>query len=253
MATNVTPQAILSLPVQQIATTQQLGPFVKTYKSIIRRTMVLIGSIVLFVFGVVFLVVGIAGSVISLPIIGLLFIAMPIYWRYTVLKIAKQQIHLFQYGMVIENRNQVQAFPWHQVSEILQSVTRRYRYGSYVTIYLYTLRRADGYKMQLNNFTKNVAELGPIVAKGVTQVQVPRALSLLHAGQTLTFAPFSINLQGISRQQEFLPWTQIQTVSVKKGYVKIKKIGTSRNWANVPVAKIPNFLVFTVIADEMRK
>jgi hypothetical protein len=31
------------------------------------------------------------------------------------------------------------------------------------------------------------------------------ALSPLNAGQTLTFAPFSLNLQGISKKQEFCP------------------------------------------------
>lgn len=252
MAANMTPPGLLSLPVQQVATAQQLGPFAKIYKTTIVRTT--IGSSVFLIAGVAFFIGGIVGSVIFLSIIGLLFIAMAIYMLYTAIRIFDQKIYLFQYGMIIEHRNQLQAFPWHQASEVLQSITRNYRNGIYVgTTYFYTLHRADGYQIKLNNLTKNIAELGQAVARGITQALVPRALKSLNDGQTLTFTPFNINLQGIANKREFIPWAQVQSIDVKKGYVQIKKTGTSRIWGNVPVAKIPNYLVLTVIAEEMRR
>jgi hypothetical protein len=252
MAVNMTPQGILSLPVQQVAAAQQLGAFSKTYKTTIVKTVV--GSSAFLVGGVAFFIGSIAGSIVILMVFALSFLAMAIYMIYSAIQVVNQQIHLFQYGMVIEHKNQLQAFPWNQASEVMQSITRNYRNGVYVgTTYFYTLRRADGYQIKLNNLTKDIAELGQAVAKGIMQALVPRALSSLSAGQTLTFAPFSINLQGISNKREFIPWTQVQAVDVKKGYVQIKKTGTSRTWGNVPVAKIPNYLVLTVIAEEMRR
>jgi hypothetical protein len=253
MAVNMAPQGILSLPVQQVATAQQLGPFMKTYKTTLVRTIL---GIIFFFVGTVFFFVGaVAGSQIVLLLLGLLCLALVIYLVYTAIQVANRQIHLFQYGIVIEQGNQVQPFPWSQASEVLQSITRNYRNGIYVgTTYLFTLRRIDGYQIKLNNMTKNIAELGPAVAKGITQALVPRALTSLSAGQTLRFTPFSINQQGITNiRNEFLPWAQVQAINVTKGYVQIKKIGTSRNWGNVAVAKIPNFLVLTVVAEEMRR
>ena len=252
MATNMTPQSILSLPVQQVAATQQLGAFSKTYKTAIARTI--IGSSIFLAMGIVFFIGVIAASSIFLTVFALLFIALALYMFYTASQIFDQKIYLFQYGMIIEHKNQLQAFPWYQASEVLQSITRNYRNGIYVgTTYSYTLRRADGYQIKLNNLTKDVAELGQAVARGITQTLVPRALNSLNAGQTLTFAPFTINLQGISNKHEFIPWTQVQSIDVKKGYVQIRKIGISRIWSNVQVANIPNYLVLTVIAEEMRR
>ena len=99
--------------------------------------------------------------------------------------------------------------------------------------------------------TKNIAELGPAIAQAITRELVPRALHSIRVGQTLTFAPFSVNQQGIGNGREFLPWSQVQAVEVKQGRVAVKKTGTLRGSWTSKVAKIPNFLVFTVVADQM--
>jgi len=252
MAANMVSQGILSFPVQQAAEAQQLGPFTKTYKTTLVRTIIAI----IFFLGcaAVCFIGGTVGGQIVLLIVALGSLALVGYFIYTAITVGGQKIHLFQYGIVIERGDQVQPFPWIQASEVLQSITRHYRNGIYVgTTYLFTLRRADGYQIKLNNMTKNIAELGPAVAKGITQALVPRALNSLSAGQTLPFPPFSINMQGISKNNDFVPWGQIQSVNVVRGYLQIKKIGSRWNWGNVAVSKIPNFLVLTVVADEMRR
>jgi hypothetical protein len=73
----------------------------------------------------------------------------------------------------------------------------------------------------------------------------------IRTGQTLTFAPFSMSQQGINNGHESLSWSQVQAVDVNQGYVRIKKTGMSKSWGTASVAKIPNFLVFIVIAQEM--
>lgn len=113
------------------------------------------------------------------------------------------------------------------------------------------MRRVDGHHVKLNNLTKDIAELGPAMAQSVTRELVPRALHAIRVGQTLTFAPFSVNQQGIGNGYEILPWSQIQGVEVQSGRVTVKKAGTSRGWGTDRIAKIPNLLVFTVVAEEM--
>ncbi|MFL5704866.1 MAG: DUF6585 family protein [Ktedonobacteraceae bacterium] len=258
MATNMVPQDMLPPQVQQVAASHRLGAFLKAYNASLVRTI--IGALVFLVGAILFF----AGGIFPLDetvmtrgillVFALLFLGMAIYMVSTVIQAAGRQIYLFQEGIVIDKSNQVQAFPWNQVAEVWQSITRNYRNGVYVgTTYMYTLRRVDGYQVKLNNLMKDIAELGPAIAEGITRELVPRALHSIRTGQTLTFAPFSVNQQGISNGREFLPWSQVQAVEVKQGRVTVKKTGTSRGSWMTMVAKIPNFLVFTVVAEEIRR
>jgi hypothetical protein len=258
MATNMIPQDLLPLPVLQVAAAHRLGAFLKVYNTNLVKTI--IGSLVFLAGAAFFFAGGIFPpdeTVVSrgvLMVFALLFLCAAIYLLSTVIQAANQQIYLFQQGLVIDRSHQLQAFPWNQVAEVWQSITRNYRNGSYVgTTYLYTLRRIDGYQVKLSNLTKDIAELGPAIAQGITRELVPRARYTLRAGQTLTFAPFSMSQQGISNGHELLSWSQVQAVNVSQGYVKIKKTGMSQDWGTASVAKIPNFLVFTVIAEEMMR
>lgn len=256
MAANIVPQDILPLSVQQIAASERLGTFMKMYKSSLTRTI--IGAIFFLLGGVLFVGGGALPPDLSvvtravLLIFGLLFLGLTIYMVFTVIQAAGQQIFLFQQGMVIEKKGQLQVFPWNQAAEVWQSITRQYRNGVYVgTTYNFTLRRTDGYQIKLGNLTKNIAELGPAISEGVSRALVPRAFQSLQAGQTLTFAPFSITLQGISNGRETISWAQVQGVDVKQGRLTVRKTGSSRSWGTVMVSKIPNFLVFIVVAEEL--
>lgn len=256
MAMNMASQNMLPMPVQLAAMAHQLGAFSKVYPATIVKTI--IGALVFLVIGIGFAAAGIlpqdtsgATKVVFL-IFALLFVFTALYMMYGAIRVANQQVYLFQEGLVITKGEQVQPFPWTQANEVTQSITRNYRNGVYTgTTYLFTLRRADGYELKLDNLTKGIAELGPAVAQGITRALVPRALQSLQMGQTLPFNPFSINQQTISNGKATIPWTQVQSVDVKQGQVTVRQIGNKRVWGSAMVAKIPNFLVFTVVADEM--
>lgn len=256
MATNMVSSGVLPPPVQQVAAAQRLGTFRKIYKASVIRTI--IGSGVFLAAAALFCLGGLlppgqeAMTRFVLLVFGVLSLGLAFYLGYTVIQVAKQQIYLFEQGMVIERGAQVQAFPWNQIAEVWQSITRNYRNGRYVgTTYLYTLRRTDGYRFKLDNLTKDIAELGPVIAQAIAREMVPPALHAIQGGQTLTFASLSLTQRGIANRREMLPWSQIQGVNVHQGRATIKKAGTSRVFWTDRVAKILNFLVFTVIADEM--
>jgi hypothetical protein len=99
--------------------------------------------------------------------------------------------------------------------------------------------------------TKKIDELGQAVAQGITQALVPRALHSIQTGQTLTFAQFSIDIQGISNGRESIPWQQVEAVNVNQGQISIQKAGKFFSWGSAPVSKIPNFLVFIALSEEM--
>lgn len=256
MATNMAPQEALPLPVQQAAAALRLGAFTKVYKVSARRTIV--GASIILAAAVFFSGGGIFPQNISdstrttLIVCGLAFLGIAFYMFYTVVQVRNQQIYLFQQGIVIEKGGRVEVFPWSQAAQVLQSITRNYRNGVYVgTTYIYTLQRADGYQIKLDNLTKEVAELGQSVAQGIARELIPRAFQALQYGQTLPFGTFSLNQQGISNKGDFIPWQQVQAVEVKQGKISIKKVGAKRAWGSTMVAKTPNFLVFTVVTEKM--
>lgn len=256
MSTNTVPPGMLPLPVQQAAAARGLWAFLKTYTVSLRGTIVgacffLLGA-ALFCVGSIFppdLTITTRGL---LLVSALFFLGLALSLAWSVIQVANQQVYLFEQGLVVERGKQVQVFPWNQVAAVWQSITRTYRNGRYAgTTYVYTLRRADGYQVKLNNLTKDIAELGAALAQGITRELVPQALHSLQAGQTLTFASLSINREGISNGQAFLPWSQVQGIDVQQGRVSVKKTGTARAFWTNRVAKIPNFLVFMAVTSEM--
>jgi len=255
MAVNMAPQGSLPMPVQQAAMAQQLGAFMKGYKATLVR--MILGTIVFAALGLFFVALAINtsgdGSGIAIGgVLGLLSFGLTAFFIYRIVQAAGQQIYLFQQGIVIEHKGQVQAFPWNQATEVWQSITRHYTNGVYTgTTYQYTLQRGDGYKIKLDNTTKGIAELGQAVTRGITQELVPRAMNSIRAGQTLTFGRFSVNQQGIGNGKEFIPWPQVQAVNVNRGQVTVKKAGKFLNWGSAMVAKIPNFFVFLAVSEEM--
>jgi hypothetical protein len=256
MTTNMAPPAILPQSVQQVAAAQRLGAFTKVYTTAVVRTI--IGSLVFLAAAALFCAGGLlppeltVTARIALLACGLLFLGLAFSLANSVIQVANQQIYLFEQGMVIDKGKQVQAFLWNQVSEVWQSITRTYRNGRYVgTTYVYRLRRADGYQVKLNNLTKDIAELGPTMAQSITRELFPRALHAIRAGQTLTFATFSVNRQGIGNGRDFLPWSQVQGLDVQQGRVTVKQAGRSRGSWSDKVANTPNFLVLTLVAEEM--
>jgi hypothetical protein len=235
-----------------MATAHQLGAFTKGHPAALIKSI--IGTVMCAGAGIFFLAIGLLADTSSIVfiLVTLLFFGIAAVLIYKIIQSADQKVYLFQQGMVIERKGQLQAFPWNQTAEVFQSITRHYRNGIYTgTTYRYTLRRVDGYQLKLDNMTKGIAELGQAVAQGVAQALVPRALQSIQAGQTLTFAQFSINAQGIGNGRETIPWQQVEAVNVNRGQISIQKAGKFFNWGSAPVSKIPNFLVFIALSQEM--
>ena len=258
--TNLASQDVVPLPVQQAAYAQQLGAFIKACKVSIFNVVAAIFVIILFWgAGIYFLGRGLfeqdnIGIHVSSLVFGLVLLGVPIgvfYLQYgqnlsALPRGIRRRIYLFQQGIVIDRAGQLQPFPWHQTAEFWEDVFTSTK-GSHFN---YTLRRLDGYQIKLNDLTKGIRELGPAMAQGITQALVPRAWQALQSGQTLTFAPFSINQQGIGNGREWLPLSQVQEITRREGRVSIKKVGMSQAWG---AALIPNCRVFTTIAADLRQ
>jgi len=57
----------------------------------------------------------------------------------------------------------------------------------------------------------------------------------------------------LNNGHELLPWTQVEAVDVKNGFVSVKRQGAWLSWDKVAAAEIPNFFVFQALVDYVLK
>jgi hypothetical protein len=239
----------------QLAGAYQLGTPQREYKVGMKLwrtiTWVVLGLILGGIFG--FAALGSSGSPsgkIVFLLCGVFFVGMVLYYVLTPVIYRSWRVYVCTEGFVFTRGGKVEAFRWDQIESMLQAVTRRYTNGVYTgTTHKYTVRRRDGGQVVLNDRLADVEELGNTISDKVTNYQLPQVISAYNAGQTITFGPLSISMQGVSNGKELLPWNQIKEMGVKQGVVSVRKEGKWLNWSTVEVAKIPNIFVFMALVN----
>lgn len=259
---------LLQPKLQQAATTGQLGSLLKSYNaSVIEVSKGLGLSIVPLIFGIVFaapvLIALFAAFNISIGelllsgVIAFFLLAGGLYVAYGALRGAGQKVYLFQHGFMVVRWGQVSVYPWAQIQAIRQHITRHYKKSAFGekykgTTYEYTIQRADGKTLGLDNYVRNIEELGEAITLRFSEFFSPTAMASLKAGATLTFGSWGINLQGISNKKGMLPWSEMRNYQIVGGRIHIvrKKGGY---WDSNAVRFLPNVFVFTALVDYVLK
>jgi hypothetical protein len=191
-----------------------------------------------------------------------------------------QEIQVFEFEQgLLEQRpgSPPDTFRWDQIATVRQDSTATYTNGVYgSTSFVYTIISHDGQSAQIAgsyrdparvpaaawstvddpkaSVWRRYAALGAAVARHVATAQLPAAKAALDRGEKLAFGNFAISASGMSAGRRGpLPWSLISDVQVTDGVVSIKQSGESAPFSRRPVSKIPNFLLFTTLADMLRK
>ena len=220
------------------------------------------GSVVCFILALFFIIWGVnaasessAGAGIGI-VAALIFAAMGLFALTRGLSISNSNLHVYlcERGFLYTEKNMApQPFLWDQI-QVWRAVTRHYRNGAYTgTTTIYTIQRHDGYRIMLNNRLNNIEYLGAAISEQATQAQLPRAIQTFNSGQTLSFASLTLSQQGISNGRELLPWTQVQAVDVKDGYISVKRQGGWFRWAKLAASEVPNLFIFLALVDHVLK
>jgi len=226
--------------VYQLAGTYQLGTLNVLYKPTFTNPLAIIGITI----GVIILDIILAAVIYNVGFIVYILFLLPIFMIvFAINRIANcnLRVYAFTNGLVRAKGSQNDVIRWDQVQAVLQNITR----GTYSgTTHNYTVRRGDGATFKFGSVLRNVANLGQTLQQEVARALLPRAIAAYNAGSALPFGSLSISVQGINNGSETVPWNQVQNVEVKQGFVLVKKMGKSLNWARVKVSTIPNFPVF---------
>lgn len=164
---------------------------------------------------------------------------------------------LFQNGFAYCDGDEVQPIAWSDVATILAQTTQVMYYGVIPTnkYHYFHLWTNSGKNIKLDNSFNGTEELGKLISKSVTPLQVEKFNLALDQGQAITFGPIAISqTQGIQINGGLYGWNEIQEVSEIKGEVKIKttKNGTAETVKEVANA-IPNRDAFMIIASNLLK
>jgi hypothetical protein len=209
---------------------------------------------------IVALIIMIAGVAIFIWwdwIFGIIAFVVFFIFLWTIISKWGESAVLFQNGFAYCDGDEVQPIAWGDVATILAQTTQVMYYGiiptnKYHYFHLWTI---SGKKIKLDNSFNGTEELGKLISKNVTPLQVEKFNLALDQGQVIPFGPIAIGrAQGIQIKGDLYGWNEIQEISESKGELKIKthqngNVKTIKELANA----IPNRDAFMDIASNLLK
>jgi hypothetical protein len=186
-------------------------------------------------------------------------------WLRSLLRNRDLRVQLLPDGLAMTKRGETISFQWADVTEVSQSIVKQYVNGAYIaTHHTYTVRLADQSKHTFNDSLRNIEELGSIIQREAGRHILLRVTQAYEAGQTVPFGPLNLSQSGIAKGNKSLPWNQVSGVDFDKGqliiYVQkdsytitdfILSKGKGKKWIALPIANIPNALVFAAVVNDI--
>jgi hypothetical protein len=169
-------------------------------------------------------------------------------------RVRARKVYTFTDGFVeVASNGAATPRRFDSVAGLYQAIVRNSTNGIQTgTTYSYKLIFTDGTTTKMNNYTADMAELGPQIMKGVTNAQLPGAVAAIKNGQTLAFGPMTINAHGIATDSKPLaPWTQIVKIDVVQGNIRLAQAGQRTPWGTFQCAKVPNLYTFLWLTERL--
>ena len=186
-------------------------------------------------------------------------------WFRNILRNRDLRVSVLPDGLATTQHGETTSFRWADVTDVSQSIVKQYVNGAYMgTHHVYTVQLADHRKHTFNDAIRNVEELGNIIQREAGRHILLRVTQSYEAGQTVPFGPLSLSQSGLARGNNALAWNQVACVDFDKGqiiiYMKkdnytitdlILSKGKGKKWAVIPIARVPNALVFAAFVNDI--
>ena len=238
----------------QYASMYQLGNPLAVYRVSFRQSIIL--GILCLPFAALFAGVAISGGSSGITIVFMLFLALlcvvgGVYYLIVYPLIhGAWRIYSCTDGFLFLKGSQPIPCRWDQVAFVWQRIVRHYTNGVYTgTTFKYTICRADGFEIIIDQKFRSASQLGTQAQREVTRRLTPQAVAAFNAGQTLQFGPFNVSRQGLATPKEVIPWSEVQQVSANRGMVVIQRRGQRKAKSYGGVDKVPNLYVFFNVAE----
>ncbi|WP_433147169.1 DUF6585 family protein [Actinomadura nitritigenes] len=120
------------------------------------------------------------------------------------------------------------------------------------TRWRFTVVSSDGHVLRFGDELPGVRLLGETIAAEVTRRAVPRHLAAVKAGETVRLGPFTIDLEGVEKDGQRVPWQAVREVGIEDGLVIVRSYGGRPDLAAV-AGHMPDALPFTLLCDQIKE
>jgi hypothetical protein len=197
-----------------------------------------------FLFGLVHLA--------KLLLLGAFLIVMALMLLVRVYRNWGLRVLVYPEGVVRISREGAQALCWDEIDRVWRKKFEgewgaQLRKGTQVLV----AERADGEAIIFEDALPRLKELAVILQRETLPHLLPRAWQSYEAGQMLEFGKLRLSKQGLTKDQETLPWHDIREVSFNGEDVSIYKRSKWGYWFHAPAAEIPNYHVLQALTNAL--
>ncbi|WP_242891350.1 DUF6585 family protein [Actinomadura litoris] len=213
--------------------------------------LVLLGAavVMLLAAAIVFTAAGLwrLGAPAALLAAACAFVAAPVA-RGAALRHGNRVVSLFGGGLAVGGGPEGEAsYTWDDLVSVTLSGVRQGRR----TRWRLTLLAEDGRVLRFGEELPDVSALGEAVAAEVASRQVPRHLAAVKAGDEVCLGPFTVDLEGVGKEGERLPWHAVRDVVIENGVVAVRTRGERTALAAI-AGHMPDALVFTALCSQVK-
>ncbi|QKW33725.1 hypothetical protein HUT06_06490 [Actinomadura sp. NAK00032] len=149
---------------------------------------------------------------------------------------------LYAGGLTVTGPDGEAAYAWDE----LASVTVSGRRGGPRVRWRFTIVADDGRVLRLEDDIPDVRTLGVAVAEEVTARLVPRCLAAVRAREPVRLGPFTVDLDGVEKDGERLPWKDVQDVVIENGMVAVRS-HSGRTDLMAVASQVPDAAAFAAL------
>ncbi|MFF0524311.1 DUF6585 family protein [Actinomadura nitritigenes] len=120
------------------------------------------------------------------------------------------------------------------------------------TRWRFTVVSSDGHVLRFADELPGVRLLGETIAAEVTRRAVPRHLAAVKAGEAVRLGPFTVDLEGVEKDGQRVPWQAVREVGIEDGLVTVRSYGGRPDLAAV-AGHMPDALPFTLLCDQIKE
>ncbi|GAB2822681.1 hypothetical protein GCM10027176_28760 [Actinoallomurus bryophytorum] len=159
-------------------------------------------------------------------------------------------VYLYGNGLILADRGDMKVFAWDAIKEMRVSGVR---IGSSETVsWRCVLVRADSTEAVVGPEFPGVQDVVEAVSSAVTERLLPKYISRVETGGSVRFGPFTISREGITKDDEQVPWPQVASVEISNGMVYMNRRDRTAGMT-ATAGEVPNAVAFSELARHVQR
>lgn len=162
-------------------------------------------------------------------------------------RVRNRVARLYTGGLSVMGPGGGAGYTWDELASVTVSGRRS---GPRVR-WCFTIVADDGSVLRLQDDIPDVQVLGVAVAEEVTARIVPRYVAAVRAREPVRLGPFTVDLDGVEKDGERLPWKAVHDVVIDNGMVVVHA-DTGRTDLMAVASQMPDALAFAALCHQVR-